>query len=46
VVWVAIGPWERFEHDASDAYWAQHGELVVEHGDFRLYRVPRPPIEP
>lgn len=46
VVWVAIGPWERFEHDASDAYWAQHGELVVEHGDFRLYRVPRPPTEP
>lgn len=39
VDWVAIGPWERAEYAASDDYWAANGELVVEQGDFRLYRV-------
>ncbi|MEQ1700876.1 MAG: hypothetical protein ABMA25_12250, partial [Ilumatobacteraceae bacterium] len=39
VVWVAIGPRERAEYDASDEFWAEHGRLVVEHGDYRLYRI-------
>ena len=39
VVWVEIGPWERSEYAASDQFWSQHGELVVQSGDYHLYRV-------
>lgn len=38
VVWVAIGPWERAEYAASDSFWLEQGELVVESGDYALYR--------
>jgi len=39
VVWVAIGPWERAEYAASDAFWSEHGEQVIQVGDYSLYRV-------
>ena len=39
VVWVAIGPWERSQFAASDTFWSEHGELVVQSGDYSLYRV-------
>ena len=42
VVWVVIGPWERSEYAASDEYWSEHGELVVQSGDYALYRVDPP----
>lgn len=39
VDWVAIGPWERSEYEASDEYWAAHGALVAQEGEYRLYQV-------
>ena len=39
VVWVVIGPWERSQYAASDAFWSEHGELVVQSGDYSLYQV-------
>lgn len=35
---VVIGPKERIEHLASDAYWQAHGTLVYERGAYRIYR--------
>jgi uncharacterized membrane protein len=37
--YVVIGPRERAEMDASDAFWDRHGELVFARGDHRIYRV-------
>jgi len=45
VVWVTIGPWERAQYAASDEYWSEHGELVVQQGEYRLYRVREPGSE-
>ncbi|MDO8362912.1 MAG: hypothetical protein Q7V88_08440 [Actinomycetota bacterium] len=42
VLWVAIGPLERGLVGASDQYWAAHGELVVQAGEYRLYRAQAP----
>ena len=42
VVWVTIGPWERSEYAASDAFWSEHGEKVIKVGDYSLYRVSPP----
>lgn len=39
VVWVSIGPWERSQFAASDDFWLKHGELMVQSGDYSLYRV-------
>ncbi len=39
VDYVAIGPFERGEFQASDEYWTLHGETVFAQGDYRLYRV-------
>jgi hypothetical protein len=38
VDFVVIGPVERREFQASDDHWAQHGTLVFEQGDHRIYR--------
>ena len=35
---VVIGPRERSEHLASDAYWSTVGVLVYERGAYRIYR--------
>jgi hypothetical protein len=43
VVWVEIGPWERSEYAASDEFWSQHGDLVVQSGGYNLYRVSSTP---
>lgn len=39
VVWVVIGPWERSQYAASDEFWSEHGELVIQSGDYSLYQV-------
>jgi uncharacterized membrane protein len=39
VDYVVIGPRERFEGQALDAYWDDHGTLVFEQGDYRIYEV-------
>ncbi|HQZ35597.1 MAG TPA: hypothetical protein PK020_14325 [Ilumatobacteraceae bacterium] len=39
VTWVLIGPWERYQYAASDEFWSAHGELMVQSGDYDLYRV-------
>ena len=39
VEWVTIGPWERSEYAASDAFWSEHGDRVIQVGDYSLYRV-------
>ena len=39
VDYVAIGPRERFEHDANDAWWDDHGTLLFERGEYRIYGV-------
>ena len=39
VDYVVIGPRERDDVGASDAYWSQHATLVFELGAFRIYRI-------
>ena len=39
VVWVLIGPWERAEYAASDEFWAERGERVIQQGGYSLYQV-------
>lgn len=39
IVWVAIGPWERAEYAASDTFWSEHAEQVIQVGGYSLYRV-------
>lgn len=40
VSYVLMGPQELSpEHGANAAYWAQHGSLVYDNGEYRLYRV-------
>ncbi|HYI62728.1 MAG TPA: hypothetical protein VEW93_13095 [Acidimicrobiales bacterium] len=39
VDYVAIGPRERFEHGASDAYWRGRGDPVFSGGDYQIYEV-------
>lgn len=39
VDFVVIGPPERREFQASDAYWATHGDQVFAEGDYRIYRM-------
>lgn len=41
VDFVVIGPPERREFQASDDYWARHGEQVFAEGDYRIYRTRR-----
>ena len=36
---ILVGPRERTESSASDAYWSRHGTLVFERGSYRIYRV-------
>ncbi len=38
VDFVVIGPPERREFQASDSFWAAHGEQVFTEGDYRIYR--------
>lgn len=37
VDFVAIGPLERNEHQASDDYWQRNGVLVFSSGDYQIY---------
>jgi hypothetical protein len=37
VDFVAIGPLERNEHQASDDYWKRNGVLVFSSGDYQIY---------
>ena len=37
VDYVAIGPLERANQNASDAYWLEHGTLVHRSGDYSIY---------
>ena len=40
VSYVLIGPQElSAQHGANASYWAQHGTLVYDNGEYRLYRV-------
>ena len=39
VDWVVIGPRERWEYEASDDFWAQHGALAFSSGEYRVYAV-------
>ena len=40
VSYVLIGPQELSSlHGANASYWAQHGTLVYDNGEYRLYRV-------
>ena len=38
VDYVVIGPPERRDFQASDTFWATHGEQVFAEGDYRIYR--------
>ena len=39
VDWVVIGPRERFDMGASDAFWDENAELAFLQGEYRIYRV-------
>ncbi len=39
ITYVVIGPRERYEYDASDAYWTSHGTVVFDRGMYRIYSV-------
>jgi hypothetical protein len=42
VDYVAIGPRERSEHGASDRWWDDHGRLLFQQGEYRIYGVGPP----